>query len=52
MFAVKVRAADLLAERLRAHLPPVGRICEADRTKRSASEIGLGATVVGSIGKP
>ncbi len=32
---------------LRAHLSPVGRLCEAELTKRSTSEVGLGATVVG-----
>jgi hypothetical protein len=32
---------------LRAHLSPVGRLCEAKLTKRSTSEVGLGATVVG-----
>ena len=39
---------------LRAHLPPVERLCEARLTKRSTSEVGLGATVVGVslIGKP
>src|SRR6201982_327449 len=39
---------------LRAHLSPVERLCEARLTKRSTSEVGLGATVVGVslIGKP
>jgi hypothetical protein len=39
---------------LRAHLSPVERLCEASLTKRSTSEVGLGATVVGVslIGKP
>jgi hypothetical protein len=32
---------------LRAHLSPVERLCEAELTKRSTSEVGLGATVVG-----
>jgi len=32
---------------LRAHLSPVERLCEAGLTKRSTSEVGLGATVVG-----
>jgi hypothetical protein len=39
---------------LRAHLSPVEGLCEARLTKRSTSEVGLGATVVGVslIGKP
>ena len=32
---------------LRAHLSPVERLCEAKLTKRSTSEVGLGATVAG-----
>jgi len=39
---------------LRAHLSSVERLCEARLTKRSTSDVGLGATVVGVslIGKP
>ena len=39
---------------LRAHFSPVEKLCEARLTKRSTSEVGLGATVVGIslIGKP
>jgi hypothetical protein len=45
---------NFLAEMLRAHLSPVGRLCGAKLTKRSTSEVGLGTTVVGVslIGKP